>query len=418
MKLIPALLLTVLAAPTPQIRYFRYQRPVQLPPSASTQACTVIDATAFAHAAPGLADLRLYRDHTESPYLIHQARPTAAPPQTVALLNPGVRAGRTVFDAAMPGGSYSDLDLVVTGRDFIATVTVYGGQRATAVNTRIGSFTIFDLTGQKLGRSTVLHLPESNLPFLHFEVNGPLAPAQFQRLAYQRQAAEPARYLNVARQVRFEQNGRDTVATFTLPAKVPVDRIVFAPPAAPVNFSRDVEIVVAAPPARSDDPSRQYAPSSWNGNILRIHRVESSHRLDEEKLAIDVPFGAFNYPSQWTITVDNGDDTPIAFAAVNLQMVERDLCFDASSPASFTLYYGDPVLSAPRYDYAVWSSAGTSGATATLGPQQPNPVWQPRPDTRPFTENHPLLLWLALLAVVALLAWIAFGSVKRIGQPR
>jgi len=418
MKLIPALLLAALAAPTPQIRYFRYQRPVQLPPAASAQVCAVIDGATFAHASPGLADLRLFRDNNEFPYLIHQAHPNPASPQTVALLNSGTRAGHTVFDAAMPGGSYSDLDLVVTGRDFIATVTVYGGQRANAVNTRIGAFTIFDLSGQKLGRSTVLHLPQSNFVFLHFDVDGPLAPAQFQRIAYRGSAAEPPRYLDVAQQVHLRQNGRNTVSTFTLPANVPVDRVVFAPPAAPVNFSRDVEIVVAAPPAPSGDPARQFAPASWNGNILRIHRVEASHRLDEEQLAIDVPFAVFSFPSHWTITVDNGDDAPIAFTAVTLQMVERDLCFEAAPSASYQLYYGDPALSAPRYDYAAWSSAGISGAAATLGPEKANPAWQPRPDTRPFTEKHPLLLWIALLVVVALLAWIANRSSKRIAQPR
>ena len=184
-----ALLAAVAAAPSPQIRYFRYERPIQVPANAAGQVCAALDGATFAHASPGLADLRIYHDGVESPYLIRTALPDAAGPQTIDLVNPGTRGDKTLFDAAMPAGAYSDLELMLSGHDFIATVTVSGGQKQNAVTTRIGKFTIFDLTGQRLGRSTVLHLPVSNFPFLHFEVDGPLAPAQFQSISIERHTA-------------------------------------------------------------------------------------------------------------------------------------------------------------------------------------------------------------------------------------
>jgi hypothetical protein len=52
----------------------------------------------------------------------------------------------------MPDGQYNDLQLALTKKDFIATVAVSGSWTETgSVETKIGSYTIFDLTSQKLG---------------------------------------------------------------------------------------------------------------------------------------------------------------------------------------------------------------------------------------------------------------------------
>ncbi len=98
-------------------------------------------------------------------------------------------------------------------------------------------------------------------------------------------------------------------------------------------------------------------------------------------------------------------------------MLERDLCFDASAGARYTLYYGDPALAAPNYDYAKLFMPQSNAARATAGPEQLNPKYQPRPDERPFTERHPALLWLVLALVVVLLAAIALRSATLTSQP-
>jgi len=98
-------------------------------------------------------------------------------------------------------------------------------------------------------------------------------------------------------------------------------------------------------------------------------------------------------------------------------MIARNLCFDASPGAVYFLYYGDPVLSPPHYDYAALFTPDKNAAHASLGPSLLNPQYQPRPDTRPFTEKHPMLLWIALLAAISLLGLIALRSAKRLRQP-
>ena len=93
-------------------------------------------------------------------------------------------------------------------------------------------------------------------------------------------------------------------------------------------------------------------------------------------------------------------------------MIERSLCFEASG-GPYALFYGDPTLSAPRYDLGQFLVIHLNqAARATTAPERPNPEYQPRPDTRPFTEKHPALLWIALGLVVSLLGAIALRTAK------
>ena len=152
-----------------------------------------------------------------------------------------------------------------------------------------------------------------------------------------------------------------------------------------------------------NDPQQPPFTITTTGNLLRIHKVQDGKRIDEERLTAEAPRELFDTPSRWTITIANGDDPPVSLQSVRLEMLERTLCFEATANTTYTLRYGDPALAAPQYDYARLFSAQASPLQATAGPEKPNPGWQPRPDERPFTEKHPILLWAALIGVIALL---------------
>jgi len=421
MKLIAALLLLAVAGASPEIQYFRYERPLQKLPQSGGQSCLVLDAGIFNHAAAGLSDLRLYRDGTETPYVIRTAAPEESAQKTISLLNLGVRGGQAVFDAELPEGKYSDLELAVTGQDFIATVAVSGSRAQDGgAEIQLGSYTIFDLKRQRLGRSTMLHLPESDFRYLHFRVVGPLRPENFTGLSVERLPASQPNYETVAETSHSAQKGRDSVFEFTVPAHVPVDRIVFAPGAEPRLFSRDVIVSVTqiSPPTASDSyTAGPPSPVTSYGNLLRIHSVQNGRRIDEERLAIDAPREDVDRSAKWTVTIENGDDAPLKMDSVRLEMLERNLCFEAAGNAHYTLYYGDAALWAPRYDYAALFTVQADATKASADAEQANPAYQTRPDERPFTEKHPWLLWAALLAVIALLGLIALRTAKRSGLP-
>ena len=59
----------------PELRYFRYQRTIQNLPPAAQQTCFAIDPSIFTHAAPQLADLRLYQGSVETPYALRLVAP-------------------------------------------------------------------------------------------------------------------------------------------------------------------------------------------------------------------------------------------------------------------------------------------------------------------------------------------------------
>ena len=412
------LCLLVDAAPSPEIQYFRYERPVENVPRINKQACLVADAGMFAKSAPGLADLRLYRESTETPYVLLTAALTAPSEQQIAPLNLGRREGQTVFDVAMPSGSYSNLELAIKGRDFIATVTVSGSQaQGAGGETRLGSYTIFDLTRQKLGRSTVLHLPESDFRFLHLRIAGPIPPESVVGLSVERLPPSQPEYLAVAETRQIAQKGHSSDIEFTVPARTPVDRVVFVPGSSPASFSRNVAVSVSpVKPPPAADAAEPPAPVTSAGTILRIHRIQDGQRIDEERLSVDAPAANFDAPAKWSITMENGDDTPIQFNSVRLEMLERKLCFEAAGAARYTLYYGDPALAAPQYDYTTFYTAQADAAQANAGPEEPNPIYQPRPDERPFTERHPALLWSALVLVIVLLGGIALRAAKQGSQ--
>lgn len=414
MKGLATLLLLLFAAPSPEIRYFRFERPVTTPAQTAGQTCAIVDPGIFPHASAELADLRLYRGDAETAYVLHSTAPASSSTQKLSVLNLGKSGVETVFDAAMPAGSYNDVELGIEAHDFLATVTVTGRQtQAGGEETKLGSFTIFDLTQQRLGRSTILHLPQSDFRFLHFQISGSITPQNVTGISVTTAPANQAKYVTIAQTATVTQKGRDSVYQFTVPPRTPVDRIVFVPDAQPANFSRDVLVKVLAHVRPSaDDSGEPPLTTTTSTNILRVHRVQTGQRIDEEKLVVDAPYAYFDAPGVWTVTVENGDDTPVPMASVRLDMIERDLCFDATADATYTLYYGDSALGAPQYDYAALFAPAANAAVAQLGTEISNSAYQPRPDTRAFTEKHPALLWAALIVVMVLLGAVAIRSVK------
>lgn len=417
-----ATLLLLFAAATPNLRYFRYDRPLVNTPAQNQQACVTLDPSIFTQAGQQLASLRLYNGQAETPYVVNYSQAPAPSPKTITPLNVGLRNGSTTFDAAMPEGSYRNLEIEINAQNFIATVHVSGSQTQTAAHpTSLGAYTIFDFTRQKLGRSTVLHLPESDFRYLHFQIDGPIRPDQITSLTTGRLPAKPPQYVTVATSSAIQQKGRDSVIELAVPANVPIDQILFTPGAQPVNFSRDVTVTVARPATRpSTDAEEPQPPATFSGNILRIHTTQNGHKIDEENLTI----AAFDYATsfapaetKWTIAIHNQDDAPIQIPSFTLQMIARTLCFDAIPGANYKLYYGDAALSSPRYDYASLFVLDKNAARANLGSEEHNPNYQPRPDTRPFTEKHPALLWIALVLAVLILGLIALRSSRQLKQP-
>ena len=136
--------------------------------------CAPLDADVFAHTDAAMSDLRILgtQDGTrETPYVITMSGVSGSPEQAL-LLNLGTRSGnRLAFDLKMPSRPYSALDLHLEARDFVASATVEGMRAPHERNsTFLGTFTLFDLSSQHLGKSSHVEIAESTFPFLHVEL--------------------------------------------------------------------------------------------------------------------------------------------------------------------------------------------------------------------------------------------------------
>jgi hypothetical protein len=361
-------------------QFFRYQRTIALPAGAG-QACIIIPPQIFSNAAPSLKDLRLYQERREVPYAITLSEPAQPDSEPARVLNLGLRGRTIVFDLAMPARP--------------------------------------DLSSQHLSRNTTLPLQESSFPFLHIELtaspvpgnpNFSITPQMVEGATVPPSREAQTLYTTAVESSAIAQRGHKTTATFVLSERVPIERVSFMlPPEFKSNFSRDVRI--------SDRPAGTPPAAAENiaGTILRVKLTQAGREIREQQLSVPATIGS-NLQSAATVevAVENGNDTPLPITAVRLEMRQRKLCFDVPTSEPPTLYYGDPALTAPQYDYARLFSTAGSSRTAELSPEQKNLAYRPRPDTRPITERHPELLWIALLAVICSLAVVAVHSSKRL----
>lgn len=401
--------------------YFKYQRTLFGDRSDKPGPyCAVLPGDLYAH-SPTLADVRLYAGSYEVPYALSTSQTTTTD-DSAGVLNAGLEGSHLAFDLQMPARPYSEVKLDLAGSDFVATATVTGLKSPSdPAGTALGSFTLFDLAGTGLGRSTTLRLVESTFPYLHVDLavsgaGGKPYNAQPQMVT----GAEvpPSRqaqivYTTVAQTSSITQVGRHTVANFRLLAHVPVERITFTlAPGDRTNFSRNISVLAHATTGNPQDPESR---ESIAGTITRIRMQQGSLELREESLSVPATLGAnMDHDAEVQVWVENGDDKPLALASVQLEMRQRLLCF--AEQDRHELDYGDPALSPPVYDYARTFDPSAAMVIDKLSPEQPNPDYTPRPilDNRTLTDRHPEILWLGLLVVVAALGFVAFRSARKI----
>jgi hypothetical protein len=369
-----------------------------------------------------LKDLRLYQDGREVPYAITLSEPEQPDSDSARVLDLGMSGGSVVFDLEMPARSYTDVVLDLAGKNFLATTTVSGMDRLNGTPTQLGEFTLFDLTSQHLSHNSTLHLQESSFRFLHLVINATAAPGnaaaapgaqtfvatpQMVQGAIVPPSREAQALFTTALSItNLQQRGRQTVGTAGLPAKLPIERVSFVlAPSYKGNFSRDVHLLAQAP----GEPVAETA----SGSILRVHLNEAGREIRQQQLSISAVLGAnLQQNAKLEVAVDNGDDAPLPITAILLETRQRKLCFDVSAAPSPELFYGDPALPAPRYDYARLFSPSARTVSAQLGPEQKNETYRATPDMRSATERHPDLIWIVLLIVVCVMAVVALRSAK------
>ena len=396
------------AEPKPAIPYFSNLRQVSIT-KPDVQNYLVVDNAIWLYAQKDLGDVRLYDGHTEVPYALTIERGSSSTVDSPAkLFNLGTVEGTTQFvldTNGVPEYDQVTLRLSEDARDFITRARVEGANSLKSVKwTDLGSHPLYDFSREKLGTNSVIKLPLSRFHYLRFSVPS-LAPEQIKGAALATTDEEKTRWtdLRVFNQ-KIQNEGRQTIITWTMEGNAPVERLQFVLDSNEVNFRRPVEVVAIG--NRSHGQQDEIFVQS--GTISRIHLQRKGRPVDSEELTLPVN----TYERSFRVTIQNGDDPPLRLAKIQPQAYERRVYFDPRGAKALCVYYGDPKLTPPVYDYGKLFTRDTKAAVAELGPPMANPEYVRRPDYRPWTERHGVVLWAALIVAILGLAALALRGLK------
>ena len=389
----------VLAAPNtpePAIAYFSNARQVQIA-QPDRQNFFVVDEEIWSHSRSDLGDLRLYDGESPVQYLLSEQRAGISSEEVEArVLNLGSVGGHTEFDLdAEKLATYDRIRLRLDAKDFVVTASVAGanalGEKS---STALTPSTLYDFSTEHLGSNSILKLPPSSFRYLHVKLSPGILPRQVKGAAIYNLREQQASWTKTGSCSAPQQNQRTTIIVCSVPPKVPLDRIAFQVAPGQVNFHRVVSV------------QNPQAAEEGRGEISRIRVNRAGTLVNTEDLAINLA----GRIGQFTISIDNGDNPPLAIFEVQPLSLERRVYFDPQGKTSLTLYYGDEKLPAPVYDYARFFRLEASAVEAQLAAGAHNPQYAGRPDDRPWSERHTGVLWsVMILAVIALAALAVRG---------
>jgi len=416
-------------APLADPQHLRYVRTLTLPPNASGIACTILDASVYAHAASSSADdLRVFRTapHTqpqEAPFVVSYsaAQPTDA--QTATVHNVVAHNNTLSFDLDLPPRPYSEVDLDLAAHNFLATALV-----STTDNKPLGTFTLFDLTDRHLPRSTTLALQESTRPHVHvlLHLRTPAGkPYPHPHPSIVHGATVPASreaqtlYTVVASANTITQQGTSSLAQLDIPAHIPVERVQFVlDPSYKSDFLRNVSVSAHADTQQPDQPQE-----TIDGQISRLTRpadpATTTPAVNAANLSLPAVIASnLHDPATIRVTIANPAQPPLPLRAVQLEMRQRTLCFDAVPNATYTLRYGDHDLRASVYDLGDLATLPAKPLIAALGSEELNPGYLQRHIASTYDQRNPNLFWIALLAAIAVLGSFVSRHAMRQGRRR
>jgi len=403
MKIIISMLALVLLADAPTrpeqaIPYFTNVRDVQVS-QPDRQNFFVVDEELWNHSRPDLGDLRLYSGDSPVQYSLSEQRAGISSEEVEAkILNLGSVSGHTEFDLDTQGlAEYDRIHLRLDARDFVSTASVSGGSAAgKATEVELPPSTLYDFTKEQLGSNSLLKLPTSSFRYLHVKLAAGIRPQDVKGATIYNLHEQQASWTAVGSCASPEQKPHLTVIVCHVPERVPLSRVSFQVAPNQVNFRRTVSV--------EDAKNQQIA----SGEISRVRVNRAGTLVTAEDLAVNLSGNS----SQITVSIDNGDNPPLAIGGSEVLALERRIYFDPQGKTAFRLYYGDEKLEAPIYDYARFFHLDALPAKAQLGPGAHNAQYAGRPDQRPWSERHTAVLWTAMLVAVCALAALALRGLR------
>jgi hypothetical protein len=392
------LALAVPNPPEPAMAFFSNVREVHVA-QPDRQNFFIVDEELWNHSRPDLGDLRLYDGDSPVQYSLSEQRAGISSEEKEAkILNLGSVSGHTEFDLDAEGiAAYDRIRLRLDAKDFVVSASVAGSNAlGQGPSTDLPPSTLYDFTSEQLGSNSVLKLPPSSFRYLHIKLSKGIRPQQVKGAAISNLREQQASWTGIGSCSAPQQKQRATVIVCDVPAKVPLNRILFQVAPGQVNFRRSVSV--------EDANGTQDA----SGELSRVRINRAGTLVTAEEMAISMAGAS----GKITISVDNQDNPPLVIVGVQPLSLERRVYFDPQEKTSLKLYYGDAKLTAPVYDYARFFHLEASPAEAQLGAGAHNPQYAGRPDDRPWSDRHMGVLWAAMILAVAALTLLAIRGLR------
>jgi Protein of unknown function (DUF3999) len=399
------LIFAMIASAAPlDLSAWKYRKRIPLTPG---DGLAVVKLDREVYIGSSLSDMLIIRDGEVVPFVVRTAGvledliPVGAP-----LLDRGVIPGVGVqFTIHLKSRQEHDSIFLLTDeKNFRQRVRVETSQNGLrwAVARDDGAIFNFSQDGREFS-STVIGYPVSTRSFLRVTIFGWTKTDAVKGVTVDRKDTRPAPYevySTLTPQIWQDTETKSTVVT--------VDQGVTGLPVSRVRIETSSPQFQRALVIETSDDGNTWQYLS-QGSIARLPGPE----FTEESL-VEPASGARRY---LRLRIYNRDDQPIQIGHIFLEGLSSELRLLASSPGTYWLYYGNPAaMRLPEYDLSAVLSRRSLQETAwTLGPQEPNPLFRPpTPPKKPWSEQHPAILYTVLGGAVLALGIATFRFAARL----
>ena len=399
------LLVAAAAAATAQLpvtwKNWQYSAPIETGEvDAARYGSVTVPFAVTARASRDWTDLRVIdaAGH-EVPYVLSAALGGRTEERREArLLEPGVVAGQysqALFDLGGDGRIHNSVAIRIDGQDDLLTwveIAVSDDRRDWRVIRERAP--IYRLAQSGLGDRTTVSYPDSIARFLRVRILDPSRPYRIVGGDVVHEVVTAAERVpaNIALSPVPSDRGQ-SVWMAESPA-VPISEVRFD--TTQDAFYRPVSVET------SDDGQRWSLAAA--GEIFRT----TEHGQPRASLAVDFPE---QVSGRWRVTVHNRSDAPLAALTASFATTPRHVIFRQEPGQDYRLAYGNARASAPQYDLArsIDPALVSSAPAVSLGPAVENSGYA---NPAPWTEQHQVVLWLALGAAVLVLGVLAVRTLR------
>ncbi len=372
--------------------HWQYFRPISLPRVAEPRLVRVTLAMEiYGLAQPRLADLRVVQeDGTEVPFVLHaRVGKEERHWRQAEIADLGFIPGehtQIVVDVGSDHDAHNSLEIQTGVNEFFAWVEVAASDDREAWRILNEKAPIYRFEDTRDG-NTVVSYPDSQARWLRLKILQEERRFAVYGCRVVYELVEAPELLGLPGRLEPDPS------TEPLESRWQVDLGVENVPASSVRFEADQPEFHRTVRVRASSDGEDWREVG-RGEIYRYPNPEVGDGEPEQRTSTQVRFPEAR-GRHWCITVLNRNDVPVVGVAPILEGTPRHVVFRQQPGTTYQLLYGSSRSPVPQYDLARLTPREDL-EEATFGELGPEAVNANYFSPEPWSERHPVVLWLAL----------------------